>query len=167
MTDNVLKKLSDLGQDLFDAKADVERLEMELHRAQKRVQDLSEVQIPEIMDAAGVQEFTTAAGFKLKVGDKIRGNVNSPVLHEWLRKCGHGGLIKSEVKVPFAKGEDDTARELVQELAGREISADFKQTVAWNSLQATVRKMLEAGEDVPIEDLGLHIQRETDLSLPK
>ncbi len=166
MTD--LQTLSTLAAELLTEHAKVESLELELKAAKERVRALEEERIPTAMDEVGMEAFITSEGFKLTVGDKIRcGELKRQEGLDWLREHGHAGLIRCEVVVPFGVGQDDTARELVKELAGKELAARQEAKVLWNSLASTIGELMEKGEDVPLELLGAHIQRTTKVVPPK
>lgn len=154
---DALTTLGELAVQLEDTQAEIAALEQKLESLQQREADLSQNMIPEIMGQAGVQEFCTKS-VRLKLDTKVRLPQNSPKVHEWLRKVGQDGLIKSVVSVPFPKGKEDEARKLVQALGKKQVAADLSQTVAWNSLEKTVKEMLAEGKQIPFDDLGAHPQ---------
>jgi hypothetical protein len=67
MTDDGLTRLSKLADDLFDAETQVTLIETQLRAAQKKVRDLSEFQIPELMDELEVSTFKTKSGVSVEV----------------------------------------------------------------------------------------------------
>jgi hypothetical protein len=165
---NDLQALTSLATELLTEYGKVEQLEKDLKAAKERVRALEEERIPAVMDEVGMETFTTADGFKLTVGDKIRcGELKRQEGLDWLRANGHAGLIRCEVVVPFGVGQDEKARELVQDLAGKELAARQEAKVLWNSLASTIGELMEKGEDVPLELLGAYIQRTTKVEAPK
>jgi hypothetical protein len=164
---DILARLSAAGADLLKAKAELEAAQDAATRAEAKVNDLEQKLIPDLMEEAGVDSFTTKDGLRIALTKNVRTNTKSPELHAWLREIGSGGLIKSVVTVPFTKGGDEAARGLVAELAGREIASDFTQDVAWNSLQTLVRDRLKDGEEVPLERLNIHLMPAVKVTLPR
>jgi hypothetical protein len=165
---NDLQNLKTLAEELLAERANLADLELKTQEAAKKIKALEEERIPAAMDAAGMEKFTTAQGFTLSVDSKVRcGELKRQEGLDWLRAHGHAGLIRSEVVVPFGVGQDDKARQLVQTLAGQELAARQEAKVLWNSLASTIKTMMEAGEDVPLELLGAHIQRTTKVEEPK
>lgn len=164
---DILTRLSAAAADLLTAKAELEAAQDSLNTAQARVNDLEQKLIPDLMDEAGMDKFTTREGVHVALVKDVRANTKNPDLHEWLRSTGNGGLIKSVVTVPFTKGHDDDARELVKELGKRELRADFVQDVAWNSLQTLVRDMMKKGEEVPLAQLNIHLIPKVQVKVPK
>lgn len=167
MSNDILVRLATAAEDLLTAKAELEAAEDVATKAKAKVDDLEKKLIPELMAEAELQKFTTKSGMHIALEENVRTNTKSAALHEWLRETGNGGLIKSVVEVPFAKGGDDEARQLVAQLAQRDLRATFVQDVAWNSLQTLVRDMMKQGKEVPLERLGIHLMPEVKVTLPK
>lgn len=161
-----LSRLSTLAEKQYEAEAKVVTIEADLAAMRRTVRDLSETQIPELMDELGMNEFKTTAGIEIKVDNKIRcGDLKRADGLEWLRENGEGGLIKSEIVVPFSKGNDQEASDLADSLEGDGFACKLNQRVAWNSLASTIKGLLEDGVDVPLKTLGAHLQRVTKVSV--
>ena len=100
--------LTALAEELFSVEADVARLNEELKTAQRRAQSLTEHEIPEAMDTAGVQDITTMSGLVIEVKDEVKaGDLKKPTGLDWLRTIGEAGCIKTAVTVPFATGSEN------------------------------------------------------------
>lgn len=154
---NQLAKLSELADDLFKAQTEVDRLNLELAAAQKEVQRLQETALPEAMAAVGMDEFKTKSGLKITVEAKLSAKKltekHARAL-QWLRDNGQGGLIKTVLGIPFAKGSDADADAMLEKLAGEGIAAVKQVEVHHSSLAAAIKRMMEEGVDVPLELLG-------------
>lgn len=161
------QRLTRAAVQLSLARLELQAAEAEMQRKKAVVDDLEQKLLPDLMEEAGSRSWTGTDGLCITINDKVRTNTKNPELHEWLRKTGNGGLIKSVVEVPFTKGKDEDALGLVKELAGREIRATYEQDVAWQSLQTLVRDMLKRGEDVPLAKLNIHLMPEATIKLPK
>lgn len=159
-------RLTLAARQLLDAKLELETAKAAVDAAQAKVNDLEQVLLPALMEEAGCTKWSGADGLYISVSDKVRTDTKSAKLHEWLRRIGNGGLIKTVVEVPFNKGGDAEARAFVAELAAKEITASYTQDVHWSSLQALVRDMRKKGEDVPLAELNIHLMPEATIRLP-
>lgn len=162
--DNAMAQLSALAQEQADAEAEVARLQEELAKAQQRLRDVSEFKLPELMEELGMDEFKTRSGLRVKVEEKLRGNLSKarkPRAVEWLD--GHGGsaLVKRLFTIKFDKGEEAWAKKFAADLKKRKkpVRCEITEDVNTNTFVAHCRRLLEEGEDVPLEDLGLYRQR--------
>jgi hypothetical protein len=164
---DILQRLSAAAAQLLDARAEQAAAQEALDRANNVVNDLEGKMIPDLLEEAGMQTFTTKDGMAIELTHHVSVNAKNPAVHEWLRRTGNEGLIKSQVTVPFTKGHEDDARNLVKELAAREIGADLAVTVATNSLQALIKRMLKEGQDVPLADMNVHLMPRVSVKLPK
>lgn len=157
-----IQKLQELSEQQNKAQLAVERLQSLLSQAQDRLKDLAEKQVPEMMDEIGMENFKTTSGLEIKVSEVIRASIPKNRLPEglsWLRKNGHGALIKRAVSVAFGKGEDQQAEKLKESLISENYSPEDKASVHASTLSAFVREKLKEGEELPQELLGVHRQR--------
>jgi hypothetical protein len=158
-TTDGLAQLAILAAEQFAAEVEVARIDQELADAKAKLRDIAWNQVPELMDKLGMREFTTNAGLKIKVSDDVRcGVIKSPPALKWLRDNGLGGLIKSRVTVPFSKGSEADADALVDKLQGEGMAATCTQEVHNQTMQSTIKGLLEEGKDVPLDLFGAHMQ---------
>lgn len=165
-----LSQLSALAEQQKDAEDEVKRLTEELDKAKDVVRDFAERQVPELMDKIGIAEFKTATGLTIEVAETIRAGItveNGPKAFAWLRDNDHSALIKRVLKLEFGKGQDDDAEATLKELEGKGLDVDDKTTVNPQTLGAFVREKLQAGEEIPLELLGVHRQRVAKIKLEK
>ncbi len=162
MTDDGLARLSKLADEQFDAETQVAIIEAQLRAAQKKVRDLSEFKIPELMDELEVTTFKTKSGVSIEVVDKLSARkltqAHAPAL-EWLRDNDQGGLIKTLVGVPFTAGSESDADDLVEQLSGQGILATKNVEVNPASLKSAITTMKTEGVDVPLKLLGAFERR--------
>lgn len=157
---DALKRLSNLAETHAALELLVDNRENEIHTLKRDRDHIAEQQIPELMEELGIAEFKTTSGLTITVGDKVRCGVlkNAKGL-AWLREHGHGGLVKTAVTVPFARGGEDAAVQLVDRLEGEGLKATAESHVHNQTLGSAVDAMLKDGEDVPLELLGAYLQR--------
>lgn len=157
-----LSQLQALADQQWEAEKLVEQKQRELNTAQEQLRDLAERQIPEAMDACGMETLTTRSGLHLSVKETIRASIpkaKADAALSWLRDNGHASLIKRTVSAQFGKGEDEWAQGIHQELEQQGCAVKDDEKVHPQTLAAFVREKLENGEDVPQETLGVHRQR--------
>jgi len=144
-----------------NAQNEVERLESELAKAKEVLRDYSERQLPGVMDAIGIASFHTSDGLSVEVLERIHANIpanRAPKAFAWLRANDHGSLIKRTLTVAFGKGEDAEANKLYTDLASKYRVKDDEK-VHHSTLTAFVKEMLAHGEEIPLDELGVHRQR--------
>ena len=164
--DNILAQITRTARDILAARKDVADQEENLREAQQHLRTLQEEVLPGLMSEAGQDQLTTSDGLKVAIREVTRGQptkANQKAAFEWLRKNGQGSIIKSEVTASLGKGRDIDAQEILDAFADRGIDAAVKSSVHWQTLGATVRELLERGENVPLDLLGVHIWRQADV----
>jgi len=155
-TDRELSSLAQLGNDLYEAEADVLRLDAELKRAKAKRDRIQHDLIPEAMAEIGVLEFRTATSH-IKVEEKLRVQPlkqNRPLVLQAVEEMGSGNLIKTTVSVPFNRGEDDRVEAAL--LALEEMGCQYKQErdIHPSTLRKFVSDLLKEGKPVDMELFG-------------
>ena len=164
-----LAAVSKLAEDLREAQTQVEILMEALEVAQKRVTDIAEHQLPELMDAVGLETISTQSGLVVQLKNTVRASIPAARREEamrWLEDTGHGAMIKREVSVAFGRDQESQAKELVREL-GDEYDVKTDCRVESSTLRAWVAEQLESGHEVPQDLFGVFQQRQAKVSLPK
>lgn len=123
--------------------------------------------LPEMMDEAGMLEFTSVDGFEIRVSDKVYASLpkdperNAKAL-DWLRKAGLEWIIKPTITVQFPAGQEAASEAWFQGLRKRPDAPDKiarVDDVHPSSLAAAIRARLEKGLPIPFEDLGAYVER--------
>lgn len=152
----LLKKLADQLEALRD---EADEIAAQHKIVSQKIAQLEEHRLPELMEELELEEFKTASGFKLAIDTDLKAkqlNESHLAALQWLREHNEGGLIKTNVKVPFAAGSEADADALVDRLAGENIVAMKGVEVKAASLKAAVRRMLKQGKPVPLKTLGIY-----------
>lgn len=163
--DNLLASIRQTVLELKEAEADMAKKEEEFKRAQAYVRRLTEDELPKLMDEAGQAELTTADGYKVAVKDTVRANIREdkkPKAFAWLRSNGHEKLIQRIFTFKFGNNQADAAEAFEKAVDRLDVPIpehDDKTTVHASSLTSFVRAELEAGREVPMDLLGVHLQR--------
>lgn len=167
-----LKKLSTLAARQVSLEAQVIAAEEALRKAKENLRQVNEIELPEVMDRLKLEQFKTVDGLEIEVSEKVRASIakkNQARGFAWLREHGHDAIIKRLVKVQFGKGEEaqaDALKHLLDdpktvERIGGVLNLTDESSVHAGTLSSLVKKLLEDGEEVPLDILGVFRQRVT------
>lgn len=162
--DNLMAQLTSTASDQAHAEARVARLEEELAEAKEHLRQLSENIMPELMEQAGMEEFSTKDGLSIKISEKIRGSIpkgNEAPAFRWLDENGHGNLIKRQFMIDFGKDQEKLVRKFEADLKRRKtpLNVSTKMSVHPSTLQSFIKDQLEAGVQIPLDTFGAYRQR--------
>jgi hypothetical protein len=143
---------------------EIDAMESQLKSLKAELNDLTEKQIPEVMDNANCGLFKhKETGRKVEVQDKVTASIskeNRPEAHAWLRNAGHEDIIKNKVEFEVGRGKDNIAAEAIASLKQHfGIDAERTESVHAQTLGAFCREQLAAGVELPAALLGLWIRR--------
>jgi len=163
-----LKIITDLALRQRELEVDVEELEELLKNKKALLQKLSENDLPEAMDEAGLMEFKLSDGRRVTVEESYHAKIPEKMRHVaygWLREHGHDGVIKRVVSVGFGKGEDEEADHLLEILRERVADKEVKDKadIHHSTLKALVKEFKQEGIEFPEEAFGLYIRRYTKI----
>jgi hypothetical protein len=158
--------LGKLVDDLAAAEREVEEAQRQLTAAQERARKLRENDIPELMNSLAMKQVLTTDGLSVKLREEVRAHLpKDPARRneafDWLRKNGHGGLIKHEISVKFTRGQEAIAEKVWQALSemGVTLNAVRKDDVHHQTLCAFLREQIRSGANVPLPTFGGFIQK--------
>ena len=162
MKDPLLEQITELCylqrdlEDQYQAKiAEAEKLKQELIT-------LTSVTLPELFDSLGLAEITLQDGSQIQVKDDFKGgDLTDPDGIAWLAEHGHSDIVKKNVVCAFTKGEYETAEAAFKLLQESGYDPQSQERVHHQTLKAAIRKMLEAGDEVPYETLKVFHLRKT------
>lgn len=148
-------------------------LEIQLKEKKRKLNDIEQRELPEAMDKVGLAEFKTKNG--TKVGVKPFYNASIPVDRkdealDWLEYNDHGGIIKTDVKVQFGKGEHELAQSFLRFARGfneHPVDPEMTRGVHAQTLKAFVREMMESGATIPLDLFGVHMGRKAVIKRAK
>lgn len=168
--DNILAKITRTVRDLTEARSDVEQAEEALKNAQKRARTIEEFTLPELMREAGQTKLKTVDGVEVELTETLRASIpvaNQLPAFNWLVEHNQGAIIKRDLRLQFGKNEGDKADRALAVILEAGFTPQDKQSVHPQTLAATIRELMEAGVDVPLELLGAHVQAGIKLKAPK
>lgn len=147
-----------LATRLDECERDIAVLEHHLKDAKEKKRQIAEVELPEIMNTIGMQDFTLADGKKVKLtvfyDAKIK---NQTEAFAYLESVGDESIIKDTVTLNFERGDHDRADAIVEQLADQGVALKRKEDVHPSTLKAYVKEKIEAGANIPMEAFGVYI----------
>lgn len=168
--DNLLAQIAQTARDIQAAAQAVSDAQEELTRAQNHLRTLEETTLPSLMETAGQTELTTADGLVVKIADIMRGQPskeNAPAAFAWLRKNGHGGIIKSKIEADLGRASEETIQKVSEAMREAGFRPSLNEGVHWQTLGALVRELMEKGDAVPLPLLGIHTYKKAEVKAKK
>ena len=159
-TDNELSVVSNLANKQLQVGSELAELEGAVKAKKEELRLISEQELPDAMQAAGLNEIVLSSGEKISIGEFYSAHIskaNQEVAYQWLTANGHEGLIKNEVSLRFGRDENEVVKETVSNLKARGLSPEVRQSVHPSTLKAFVREQLTSGNDIPTEPFGIYI----------
>lgn len=165
-------KLEILHKHLDEATAleqEIEDLTTTLAALQQSARDFRERRIPELMTELGMSSLVRN-GWKVEIKDFVSGSLPKDEearqkAIKWLDDHEAGDLLKTDVKLQFARGSHETAKELHERLIREGFAASIESGVHAASLQAFARERIKSGEDIDTETLGLYTGKHAKFKL--
>ena len=164
-TDKV-KSISELCNRLLDLQEQARRIEENLKSKNDEIRMLSEQEIPNLMQEAGVSEFKLADGSSVSVKPFYAAKIpvsKTDEAFQWLTGNGYGDLIKNTVSLNFGKSEDNLANSLVEDLKSKGHNVSQKKKVEQQTLKAFVKEAIQNGQNVPMDLFGVYISNKTTI----
>lgn len=177
--DAALKQVANMAHRLTQMREREAALTKQLAALKQDRFKLETMDLPDALAAIGLSSLRTHDGRELSVVEFCEGTVptlgtiakakaaDRPALEarrrfvlNWLREHGHGGLIKTEVTVAFGKGEDELAQAAAAALRERfGLEPQQSENIAPQTWLAFIREMIDSGEALPLDDMGVTIGR--------
>ena len=164
-TDKV-KSISELCNRLLDLQEQARRIEENLKSKNDEIRMLSEQEIPNLMQEAGVSEFKLADGSSVSIKPFYAAKIpvsKTDEAFQWLTGNGYGDLIKNTVSLNFGKSEDNVANSLVEDLKSKGHNVSQKKKVEPQTLKAFVKEAIQNGQNVPMDLFGVYISNKTTI----
>lgn len=161
-----------LAQLLQRADAKVEEAEAALAVAKENARRLAEEALPGVMLEAGLTNMTLEDGSTVKLADEVYCSISAerkPAAYAWLTEHNFGGLIKTEVVLPFGRDEEERVellklRDILTKLG---YTFSIEESVHAQTLKAWLKEQLREGADVPLQLFGARPVTVAKVKLPK
>ena len=164
---SVSQDIAELCNKLLDVQKEVSELEDKLKKKKEEELKLSEQDIPNLMQKAGVAALKLTDGSSVEIkpyyGARIPASRTDEAF-DWLRENNYGDLIKNNVTLTFGRNEDNVAKTLVDELRQKGHNVKQAEKVEPMTLKAFVREQIEKGKDVPADLFGVYVATRTKIT---
>lgn len=161
-----LARLGDLARHQLDIENELAELEKRLVEKKQELAKVSEMDIPDLMDELGIDEFRLRNGVRLTVNPYFTGKITSQEALDWLNDNDYGDIIKGQVSIPYPKGFDQSKLvALVSAAQQLGLSPDNREEVHHSTLKAWIKEMVMGGKEFPRELFNVYVGRKTKLSL--
>lgn len=150
--DQRLKSVADLASKQVLYEQEVDRLEGELKKAQAALLEVQTKELPDAMQAIGLETFTLANGLRISIKDDVSISIPKDMrsqAYAWLRRKGYGNIVKTEVSVSFGKGEDKAADKAVAVLLKSGFNPQQDDSVHSSTLKAFAKEARERNIKLP------------------
>ena len=148
------KVLSDKVIELKSLEDEILNAEESLKKLKEKANQLSMVEIPQMMDEMHITKLKLKDGESVEVKKIYGASIPKERQEEafsWLRNNGLGDIIKNDITVTFGRGEDNKAAQYAVLARGQGFEPIQKVGVNPMTLKALVRERLESGQDVPAD----------------
>jgi hypothetical protein len=167
-----LKNISMLAKKALELTAEITQTEAYLKGLKADLQNIEERELPNVLLAAGMQEFTMTDGSKIEIKDVIQGGFPKDFekrerLMNWVYNEGGGENIKDHFEVHFTRGQYNEAVALRKLLQEHKIIFDEFENVHTGTLYAFLKEKVEEAKNTqilpPFEDFGLRYFKRADI----
>lgn len=155
-----LDEIIKLANLLKEKEEQIAAIEEQINSLKKEWRELGEKTLPEAMQSLGLNNLGLEDGSSINLQDIISASINDEnreAAHDWLRKNGHGDIIKNEVVIQFGKEEDEKASYLYEELQARKMQVLQQEKVHPSTLKAFVKERIKNGEELPADIFKLFV----------
>jgi len=161
-----MRRLGELARYQLKVEQELAELETAVVTKKQELAKVSEMDIPDLMDEIGIDEFRLSNGVRLTVSPYFTGKITTPQALEWLEDNDYGDLIKGQVSIPYPKGFDQAQLKAIVMMAEQlGLRADNREEVHHSTLKAWIKEMVTKGVEFPRELFNVYVGRKTKLSL--
>lgn len=166
-SDEKLEKLKQLIKKMVGLQQQVDQFDALMKQSKEILHQISDFDIPNAMDEAGVSSFTTDNGIAVLVKSIYTGKItdeNKSECFRWLEHSGNSGIIKHQVEVKLGREEHELATKIKAYFDGIGVDYTDKESVHWATLNAFIKEQITSGKDFPMETFNVYVGRTTKLS---
>jgi hypothetical protein len=163
-----LEKIRIKVVEMRDLELQTASLNERITKNNQRLKELRDKEIVDLLDQAKLKGFTVAQEgnippYEVEVAPYYHANIpeeTATAAYEWLKKKGHGDIIKATYTVSFGLGEDKKKKAFEALLKKNKVEYTFKFGVPWNTLTAFVKEQVEEKKAaLPLKLLGATVGR--------
>jgi|TARA_R100000278_G_scaffold115200_2_gene93983 hypothetical protein len=151
---------------LLELQEQTKKCEDHLKKLHEEERLLSEQEIPNLMQKAGISMLKLADGSSVEVKPFYTAKIPVSKQDEaftWLRDNGYGDIIKNNVTVTFGKSEDNAASSVFHDLKEAGHNVTQKEKVEPMTLKAFVKEQIQNGHNLPMDLFGVYVANKTNI----
>lgn len=149
----------------------IDQTEEDLKRMRGDLHKIKTLHIPDMMTSMQLDEVTFK-GWQVKINDFVSGSLpkdpdRRKKALDWLVDNDGGGLIKTELKLHFAKSQHNEALSVASELEHGGYAPEVDSSVHSSTLKSYARQRIKDGDPIDPETLGLYVGKVADIKMKK
>jgi hypothetical protein len=157
---NMIRRSLEIDKQIADAEQFLKDLKFKKRK-------INEEDIPMLMEEMGM-DSVTVDGHKVTVRQFVHARIADDKRDEafsFLRSIGEADIIKNDVVVSFAAGQDNMAGAVMDDLRGQYgLEPSQKTHVHPSTLKAWVKNRIEAGKELDFDTFGVFVGTEAKIS---
>lgn len=165
-----LDRIRKLAELMVKKRDKVDALKDELKTAQEEYRAIEQEDLPELMSEVGLSEIKLDSGETITIKEEVSCSITSAKKNlaiKWLIDHGFGGLVKTEVKVAFERGDRDNAVACATQLGETHEGVQVDEAVHPATLKSFVKEQLAEGTAIPFDLFSIHPYNVAKLSKRK
>jgi hypothetical protein len=170
LDDTSLDGISKLAHNAAQLEEKIEGAESLLKSLKRSLYEITDEQLPELLEEMNLQKFTLTDGSEISVKPIYAASIpkaRREEAFEWLRDNDFGDLVKNNISVTFGRGEDTKAKDFIDFCRGLGFSPDQLEKVEPMTLKAWLREQVEAGHPIPLDLFGAFISQRATIKRRK
>ena len=151
---------------LLELQTQMQKCEEHLKSLHEEERLLSEQEIPNLMQKAGISMLKLADGSSVEIKPFYAAKIpvsKTDEAFKWLRDKGFGDIIKNNVTVTFGKAQDNAARVIYEDLKSAGHNVTQKEKVEPMTLKAFVKEQIQNGHNLPMDLFGVYVANKTKI----
>ena len=157
-------RIAIIAKKIQEQTATVKAVEIDLKKEKKVLRQLEEIDAPALMDELGFAKIELESGQTISVIDEMFMSIakkNKQAVADWLLEVDMGSLISRDITVSFTPEEAQQYEDLKSQLENYNMTSGISMNTG--SIKSAVKELIEEGEDVPFDILGINRVRRTKI----
>ena len=170
LDDSKLDKVARLAKEANIMQGEVGRQEKELIDARKALRKVTDELLPEALEDLSLEKVVMKDGSEISVKPIYAASIPKDRLveaYDWLRQHGDGDIIKNNVTVTFAKGEDLDAQAFMVMCEDQGFTPQQAEKIEPMTLKGWLREKVETGHAIPMDLFGAYISQRATIKRGK
>ena len=170
LDDSKLDKVARLANEASGLQEKVARQEKDLIDAKKALRKVTDELLPDALEDLNLEKVVMKDGSEISVNPIYGASIPRDRLaeaYDWLRQHGDGDIIKNNVTVTFAKGEDLDAQAFMVMCDDQGFSPQQAEKIEPMTLKGWLREKVETGQAIPMDLFGAYISQRAKIKRGK